>query len=916
MGKVRVYEIAREVGIESKLLVERLQEMGFEVKSHASALEEFEAREIVDRLRQERQANVVEKRVGSRVIRRRRKRVEPEPQQAPPEPAPQDAQEEEEQTAKPEISEQDTSEETGADTGIQGLKSSEADQEQPVQESASSDLAEQSDLTEQPAEEQAPESVDEIQQPSLSSGESSGDVLPPQQEASTKTEQASEKEPKTTGEKKKERPPKKGKKKKDDFYRAKVIRMATPPEAARIKKNKLPPPPEVESAKPSGIRVLKVVPGKEGRGNKFIDVSSKQDKRRRSNKSSKNEIRNALFDAFTPGYTPAVNRRRRMARGRGRGNKTQLTTPKALKRVIKVVGGKILTSELAKKMGIKLREVNRKLKDLGEELENLREDKMLELEIATMVAQEFEHEVQDVSFKENEILSGSEDKPEDLQPRPPVVTVMGHVDHGKTSILDAIRKTNVTEGEHGGITQHIGAYEVKLPDGEITFIDTPGHEAFTAMRARGASITDIVVLVVAVDDGIMPQTIEAINHSREAGVPIIVAINKMDLPDASPERIRQELTKYELVPEEWGGDTIITEVSAKTGQNLDQLLENILLQAEMIELKANPNTKASGHVVEARLDRGRGPVATLLVQNGTLKKGDTILVGTSFGRIRAMFNHAGEILQKATPGKPVQVQGLNEVPAAGEEFWAVKNERAAKKVIDHRKEQERLSKQGQTSRLSLEDFYEQLAGAEKLELKVVVKADVQGTAEAVKQALEKLSTDKVSVKVIHHGVGAISETDVNLASASNAILVGFNIRPDPNSKKLAQKLGLEIRVYNVIYDMTDDIRKAQQGLLPSTMKENIIGRAEVRDLFVVPKVGTVAGVSVTDGKMVRNANVRLLRDSVEVFDGKLSSLKRFKDDAREVQAGYECGIGLEGFNDIKRGDILEAYVLEEQRPSV
>ncbi len=915
MGKVRVYEIAREVGIESKILVERLQEMGFEVKSHASALEDFEAKDIVDRLQQERQANVVEKRVGSRVIRRRRKRPAPEQPQEQPEvqeqQAAQEGAEAQEKLAAPAAQDQQQQE---ADDKTDQAAVDRAEKDLPSETPQTSEAALQ--LEQESVQLEQADSQSEEKQATSAEAEKESDQADSESKAADSDKGASQAS-KPQEEKKEAKAPKKAKKKsKDDFYRAKVIRMATPPETARIQKKAATPPPNIESAKPSGIRVLKVVPGKEGRGNKFIDVSSKQDKRKRSAKSAKNEIRNALFDAFTPGYTPAVNRRRRMARGKGRGNKTQLTTPKALKRIIKIEDGQIQSSELAKRMGVKLREVNRKLRDLGEEIASLKEDRKLELEIASMVAQEFDHEVQDVSFKEDEILTASEQNPGDLQPRPPVVTVMGHVDHGKTSILDAIRKTNVTEGEHGGITQHIGAYEVKLPEGEITFIDTPGHEAFTAMRARGASITDIVVLVVAADDGIMPQTIEAINHAREANVPIIVAINKMDLPDASSERIRQELTKYELVPEEWGGDTIITEVSAKTGQNLDQLLENILLQAEMIELKANPKTKASGHVLEARLDRGRGPVATLLVQNGTLKKGDMILVGTAYGRIRAMYNHAGELIDKVPPGKPAQVQGLNEVPAAGEEFWAVKNERAAKKVIDHRKEQERLSRQGQTSRLSLEDFYEQLAGAEKLELKIVVKADVQGTAEAVKQALEKLSTDKVAVKVIHHGVGAISETDVNLASASNAILVGFNIRPDPNSKKLAQKLGLEIRVYNVIYDMTDEIKKAQQGLLPSTMKENVIGRAEVRDLFIVPKVGTVAGVSVTDGKMVRNANVRLLRDSVEVFDGKLSSLKRFKDDAREVQAGYECGIGLEGFNDIKRGDVIEAYVLEEQRPSL
>jgi translation initiation factor IF-2 len=436
------------------------------------------------------------------------------------------------------------------------------------------------------------------------------------------------------------------------------------------------------------------------------------------------------------------------------------------------------------------------------------------------------------------------------------------------------------------------------------------------MRARGASITDIVVLVVAADDGIMPQTIEAIHHSQEANVPILVAINKMDLPGIQPERVRQSLTEYNLVPEEWGGDTIIVEVSAKTKAGLDDLLESILLQAEVLELKANPKKAATGTVIEARLDRGRGPVATLLIDEGTLKKGDAVVVGTAYGKVRTMFDHEGKTVSKVVPGRPVQVQGLNEVPNAGDDFHVIKNEREARKIVDHRLEELRASKSGQTARMNLEDFYERLQGVEKLELKVVVKADVQGSAEAVKQALEKLSTDKVSVTVIHHGVGAINETDVNLASASNAMMVGFNTRPDTNAKKLAQSQGVEIHMHKVIYDLTEDIQKAQVGLLPSKVKENVLGRAEVRELFTVPKVGTIAGVSVVDGKMIRGALVRLVRDSVEVHQGKMSSLKRFKEDVREVASGYECGIGLEGYNDIKRGDIIEAFELEEEQPTL
>jgi translation initiation factor IF-2 len=940
MAKIRVYEIAREVGIESKALVEKLVEMGFEVKSHASALEEFEAQGIIKKLN-EHKANVVEKRIGNRVIRRRRsadRDRETSPQETD-EKMPDD----EAQTTAQEASQvHDNTEETMTESTLETeVPTSDESGEQPVsmadtQTDVSIEEHDSSNGTQGTAEAEnispagsapVPDLTEEKETPVTKTVEASKGDKAPSEEKVKETTQEKEK---------KKRKPKKGK----DFYQATIVRRATPPppgsnyQAQIISRpppgtnaNSVPthggPPGKSNRSgrsaeatpKPSGIRVLKVVPGREGRGNQFIDVSTtRQSKRKRTSARSRTDMQNVLFDAHTPGYTPS-GRRRRMAR-RG-GKKTALTTPKALKRIVKIESGSILASELSKRMGVKLFQVNRKLKEFGQELENMRTDLTLDLETASMLAQEFEHEVRDTSFKESEYLENSNtENPEKMVSRPPVVTIMGHVDHGKTSILDAIRRTSVTAEEAGGITQHIGAYEVTLDDGTITFIDTPGHEAFTAMRARGAGITDIVVLVVAADDGIMPQTIEAIHHAKDAGVPIMVAINKIDLPDSNTERIRQELTKYELVPEEWGGETIVTEVSAKQKIGLDTLLENILLQAEMLELTANPSTQATGTVIEARLDRGRGPISTLLVQSGTLLKGETILAGTSFGRIRMMYNHEGNMVKEARPGQPVQIQGLNEVPMAGEIFHSVKNEREAKRVIGHRKDEERAAKQGQTSRLSLEDFYEQLNGNEKLELKVLVKADVQGTAEAVKQSLEKLSAPKVSVKVIHHGVGAISETDVNFASSSNALLVGFNIRPDPNAKKTAQKLGLEIRLYSVIYDMTQDIRQAQEGLLPATKKESVIGRAEVRDLFVVPKIGTVAGVSVVDGKMLRNTKVRLLRDSVEIFAGKLSSLKRFKEDAKEVQSGYECGIGLDGYNDIKRGDVIEAFIEEEERQTI
>jgi translation initiation factor IF-2 len=504
-----------------------------------------------------------------------------------------------------------------------------------------------------------------------------------------------------------------------------------------------------------------------------------------------------------------------------------------------------------------------------------------------------------------------------LQPRPPVVTIMGHVDHGKTSLLDAIRAANVTAGEFGGITQHIGAYDVDLGDGrKITFLDTPGHEAFTAMRARGAQVTDIVVLVVAADDGVMPQTKEAINHARAAKVPILVAVNKIDKPDANIDRVRQELTEFSLVSEDWGGDTIFVNVSAKQRLNIDQLLEMILLQAEVMDLKANPNKRAQGTVVEARLDKGRGPVATVLVQQGTLKIGDPIVAGVQFGRVRTMTDDRGNQLKEAGPSFPVEVTGLTGVPEAGEAFHAVEDEKVAKDVAQHRAQKLREAELAKSSKISLDQLYARIKQGDVKELRVIVKADVQGSVEAVAESLGKLSTDACRLVVIHSGVGAITETDISLASASDAIVLGFNVRPAPKATAQAEAEGVDIRLYNVIYDAVNDVRSAMEGLLAPTFEEEHLGRAEVREAFNITKIGTIAGCYVLDGKIQRNAKARLLRDSVVVWQGKLSSLRRFKDDVREVASGYECGIGLENYNDIKPGDVIEVFELREVKATL
>ena len=541
-------------------------------------------------------------------------------------------------------------------------------------------------------------------------------------------------------------------------------------------------------------------------------------------------------------------------------------------------------------------------------------NQVIDYDTASLIAEELGAKVtkEVVVTIEDKLFDVTEDKNEELKERAPVVVVMGHVDHGKTSILDAIRKTNVTAGEAGGITQHIGAYRVSVNGKEITFLDTPGHAAFTAMRARGAQVTDIAVIVVAADDGIMPQTVEAINHAKAAGVSIIVAINKMDKPTANPDKIKQALTEYDLIVEDWGGDVIAVPCSAVTGEGIDKLLESILLVAEMSDLKANPDRKAQGTVIEAKLDKGRGAVTTVLVQNGTLKNGDIIIAGTAVGRVRAMTDDKGRRINEAGPSVPVEIIGLAEVPMAGDDFYVVEDERMARELADQRKHKAKESLTNAASKIvSLDDLFNQIQEGEVKELPIIVKADVQGSLEAVRTSLEKLSNDEVRVKVIHGGVGAVSESDVMLASASNAIIVGFNVRPEAAATAFAQTSKVDIRLYRVIYDCIEEIQAAMKGMLAPKYNEEILGHAEVRQTFKVSGVGTIAGTMVKDGKITRSSMVRLLRDNIVVFEGKLASLKRFKDDAKEVAEGYECGIGLENFNDVKEGDVIEAYVMQE-----
>ena len=591
----------------------------------------------------------------------------------------------------------------------------------------------------------------------------------------------------------------------------------------------------------------------------------------------------------------------------------RLELERARKQQLKVmIPDEIVVSELASKLKVTVSVVIKKLMSLGV-MAGINE--VVDFDTAAIVADELGAKVEKevVVTIEERLIVDDEDKEEDLKPRCPVVVVMGHVDHGKTSILDKIRNAHVTDGEAGGITQHIGAYQVNYKGQKITFLDTPGHEAFTAMRARGANITDIAILVVAADDGIMPQTVESINHAKAAGVSIIVAINKMDKDTADPDRIKQQLTEHDLVVEEWGGDVIAVPVSAKTGMGIDDLLENILLVAEVKELKANPDRLAKGTVIEARLDKGKGPVATLLVQNGTLKSGDIIIAGTSVGRIRTMTDDKGRAISEAGPSTPVEITGLGEVPSAGDVFNAVADEKLARELVEQRKHEAKEQEFSQYNKVTLDNLFEQISEGEMKELPVIVKADVQGSVEAVKQSLEKLSNEEVKVKVIHGAVGAVSEGDVMLANASKAIIVGFNVRPDPVAKMNAEQNGVDIRLYRIIYDAIEDLTAAMKGMLSPKFREVDTARVEVRQVYKISNVGTVAGCYVLSGKIGRNDLIRVVRDGIIIADDKMSSLKRFKDDAKEVAANFECGITLEKFSDIKEGDIFEGYIMEEYR---
>jgi translation initiation factor IF-2 len=883
MSKIRVYELARELSLTNKALMDKLKKMEIQVGSHMSSLEDDVVQRIKAVIFGKKEPSVQDTRVKPTVIRRRRKPTEPEPAEAPPEP--------EEEAAEPEPPPAPV----------------EAEAPEPLPEATAPVDAHAGDPAPVPAPEPEPVN-EEAASVALEPVTAPPAAAPGDADAAPAAEEPAAAAPSPAGDRQK-----------------KVVRKLKRDEPARI--IKMPAAPAERLRQPAVIepRSLRVVrPGEAADAPPSGDFDGDKRKKRKGKpedaeaekKFIKKKIsfsKKAVVEADELYDDQRLRKPRKGAKGKREvGQKAAAPVAKAIKRRIKVDDA-IVVSELAKRLGVKAGEIIKVLMGMGT-IASVNQS--VDYETAAVIAAEFNYEVERAAFEEDTILKPVEDEPEKRLTRAPVVTIMGHVDHGKTSLLDAIRKTRITETEAGGITQHIGAYYVRTERGAIAFLDTPGHEAFTAMRARGAKVTDLVVLVVAADDGVMPQTVEAINHARAANVPIIVAINKIDKPGADPDRVKRALIDRGLTPEEWGGTTIFVNVSAKANTGIDQLLEMILLQAEVMELKANPDKLARGHVVEAKIDSGRGPVATVLVSEGTLHAGDPVVCGVHSGKIRAMLDDTGQPLDAAGPSIPVEILGLAGVPMAGDEFVAVADERAAKQISLHRMQKQRARDLTQASRPNLENLFERMKQGEVKELNLIIKADVHGSIEALSDALTKLSNAEVKVNVVHAASGTISESDVSLATVSGAIIIGFNVRPTPKVQAQAAEERVDMRFYNVIYDVINDVKSAMTGLMASRFEERFLGSAEVREVFQIPKIGAIAGSYVTDGRLERGRSLRLVRDGVVVCEGKNSSLRRFKDDVREVQSGYECGIGIENFNDIKVGDRIEFYYMEEIKPEV
>jgi translation initiation factor IF-2 len=883
MARIRVQSLAKELKVDVLQLMQHLKDdLGLQV-TYLSTLDEGTASQVRQIMSQG-TAQVEELRIGDNVKRRRRvapaapPRVAPPPEEAPavpPPPAP---------------------EETPAVKKSRPAKARVV--ELPPKGKVKSAPPPEAKAPASPAEAAPP--VQEAEAPSPRKKAPSEKTPPVQPPAEAKALQTAVKRTKTRL-KRKETP-------------ARIISL--PPEPPKVEVPKEPPPsaarlePEArrewEASPAAGPGPLPAAPPKpeikgKKKGKKVEVVEIPKGK-----PTKKREVRERA-DLYTEGEGRAPGRRRGMKKAIKKMGKAELTVPKAIKRRVKV-GASITVGELAKRMGIKSSEVIKQLLSMGV-MANI--NYPIDYDSAVIVASEFGFEVERAEVQEEDLLAVTEEKGEAI-PRPPVVTIMGHVDHGKTSLLDAVRESRVVASEAGGITQHIGAYHVELPQGNVVFLDTPGHEAFTAMRARGAQVTDLVVLVVAADDGVMEQTQEAINHARAAGVPLVVAVNKIDKPNANPERVKRELANLGVVPEEWGGDILFAEVSAKKQIGIEDLLEKILLQAEVLDLKAPAEVLAQGRIIEARLDKGRGPVGTVLVQRGTLHQGDYFVCGPEYGRVRALFDELGNRIEKVTPGLPVEVQGFSGVPEAGDDFQVLEDERKVKQIAMMRQQKQREAALARLSRVSLEKLYQQIKDGAVQELKVILKADVQGSIEALTKALSELGNQDIKVNIIHTGIGEVTESDIMLASASDAIVVGFNVKTNPKANSLAEQEQVDVRFYNIIYNLLNEIQAAMEGMLEPVVEEKVVGQAEVRAVFNVSKVGTIAGCMVQEGKVERNSLARVKRKGEVLVDGaKVNSLKRFKDDVKEVLAGYECGIGLDKFNAFEPGDLIEAYVQEK-----
>ncbi len=889
-------ELARKKGLSEKERMAELKRLGFKLTKEEVAEQLQESEKEVAKAKEEKSPDVkvIEKRIKGNVIRRRVRRVvKPKAEEEKPSPASEETQPQLETAVREEIQEEKKG------PAVPQERALEKEEREEGKEVASEKLEEKKE-----EKQEVEESVTKDQEEKPAEGK----VVP---------EKETGREKGTPEKEVSETKPKKRKKKKEEGAKitgfvdlsailAEGEKRAEKEEKRREKEEVLP------EVKTGGVVEEVAKESEKGAREKTEEKLPTKKRHKVRRKWVERDLRKELNEylAGAKGQEDSLRPPRKLRKEkRGTKKETVSTAPaKEIKRIIRILD-RISVVELSKRMGVKLSEVMEKLADLGLEVGA---NETIDADTAGLVASEFSYVVEDASRDIERVLYDEEDREEDLVTRPPVVTVMGHVDHGKTLLLDAIRKTRVVDEEAGGITQHIGAYEVILgSDKRVVFIDTPGHEAFTEMRARGAQVTDIVVLVVAADDGVMPQTVEAINHAKAADVPIIVAINKIDKPQAQPQKVRQALMEYGLVPEELGGDTLFVEVSAKTGQGIEDLLEMILLQAEMMDLKANPKGKARAVILESGMDRSRGITATVIVKRGTLKKGDAFVVGPSYGRVRSLMDDKGKMVKSAGPSIPVLVLGFSEIPEVGETLYVVKNEKEAKQVASYRRTKLLEEKAEAQASVSLDDLFAKIKEGEVNELNVIVKADVMGSLKAVCEALGKLGNEEVRVNIVHQAVGGISESDINLATASHAIVVGFNVRPEPKARNLAKKEGVEIRLYSIIYDLIDDVTKALTGMLAPKREEKVLGRAEVRATFSVPKVGVVAGCYVVEGEIPRNASVHLIRDNVVVYDGKIASLKRFKDDVRSVQAGYECGLGIENYNDIKVGDVIEAYIMEE-----